>query len=74
MWKGILIVGAAFAAASVPVAFSPAGEPGIFQIGSVCAQATACKQMDDYICSTFHNDHVDYVCSSGCAEEKEEQQ
>jgi hypothetical protein len=34
---------------------------------TACAQATSCAPLDDYVCSTFHQDWEDKVCYTGCA-------
>lgn len=66
------ILALASVALLTPVEFSPAGEPGIVRLDGACAQATSCKKTsEDYLCSTYHDDYVGYVCTSGCETELE---
>ncbi len=61
------LAGAAVAAtllAVLPISLDSG--PGLVQVSDACAQATSCKRADDFICSTFHEDHIDYACYTGC--------
>lgn len=68
MRKALAVVTIAFLAVLAPAEFTPEGEQGIVQFNGACAQATSCKKLDEYICSTYHDDYIGYVCTSGCEE------
>lgn len=42
------------------------------RLSEVCGQATSCIKDPEYICSTFHQDHIGYNCYTGCPEEEQE--
>lgn len=69
-WKMALTISAI--ALFLPVAFSPAqqdGQTDLALVNQACGQATECAAMENYICSTYHNDYEDYACTKGCSRE-----
>lgn len=60
---GVLAAALAFA----PVSVAPAAD-GFIRVNEACGQATSCYTASQYICSTFHQDWVNYRCATGCDE------
>lgn len=58
-----------------PIAFGTdsgpavASESGLVTVNKACGQATECFKQDNYICSTHHDDYMDYACTAGCSKE-----
>jgi hypothetical protein len=55
----------------VPVTFQPqsliADGPGsLVRLNDACGQATSCRMLSGYICSTHNEDHKGYTCNTGC--------
>lgn len=67
MRRFLFTSGAAFVMCLVPLSMSVGEDGRTFQVTEACGQATSCARLDDYICSTFHNDYFNYVCYTGCS-------
>jgi hypothetical protein len=55
----------------VPVSVRPSslladGPGAVFRLNEACGQATSCRSLPGYICSTHNQDHFDFTCNTGC--------
>lgn len=55
----------------VPLSVQPSsllagGEGAVFRLKEACGQATSCRALPGYICSSHNQDHFDFTCNSGC--------
>lgn len=54
-----------------PISFQPSslladGPGALVKLNDACGQATSCRAATSYICSTSHQDHMNYACYTGC--------